>query len=224
MIALLRPALVLFITLSLICGIAYPLAVTGIAQTFFPHEANGSLIGKDGMPADPSTPPGSIAGSSLIGQDFASGSPQETAGYLWGRLSATGPVPYTSFNSDAATGSSGSNLAPTNPALTSNAQARIKALAEADAAVGLVRSSAPIPVDLVTASASGLDPHISIAAAEYQLPRIARARSMSEDALRTLIQRHTRGRTLGLLGEPTVNVLEVNLALDALPARVPRTP
>jgi K+-transporting ATPase ATPase C chain len=194
-----RPALVIFLTLAAITGVAYPLAVTGIAQAF-PNRATGSIITRDGK----------AVGSSLIGQDF-SNNPK----YFWGRPSATGPVPYTSFNADKATGSSGSNLGPTNPALFDNVKARIEALKAADVAAGLERrTDQKVPVDLVTASGSGLDPHISPAAAEYQLPRIAKARALSEDRVRELIKAHTSGRQLAVLGEPRVNVLELNLALD----------
>ncbi len=199
---LIRPALTLFILFTLLTGIAYPLAITGIAQLVFPSQANGSVIAKAGKPV----------GSSLIGQEFSD--PK----YFWGRPSATGPVPYTSFNADKLTGSSGSNLAPTNPTLVDNVKARIDALNAADQAVGYQRLSHPpsaIPIDLVTSSASGLDPHITPAAAEYQVPRIAKARHLSESAVRDLVRAHTTQPQLGFLGEPVVNVLELNLALDA---------
>lgn len=203
MLAQLRPAIVVFVALSAITGILYPLAVTGVAQTVFPAKANGSIIMKDGK----------AVGSSLLGQEFSG---EGAAKYFWGRLSATGPVPYTLFNADRLTGSSGSNLGPTNPALVDNAKARIEALNAADAAVGYARPAGqPVPVDLVTSSGSGLDPHISIAAAEYQLPRIAKARGLSEETVRLLVAKHTQGRTLGLLGEPVVNVLELNLNLGS---------
>jgi K+-transporting ATPase ATPase C chain len=209
MLAHLRPALVLFAILSIITGVAYPLAITGIAQVAFPDKANGSIItGKDGGGAKP-------IGSVRIGQDFSAGDPKDAAKWFWGRPSATGPVPYTALNLDKGAGSSGSNLAPTNPALIENVKARIDALAAADSSVGYARAAAqPIPVDLVTSSASGLDPHISPAAAEYQMPRVARARGMSEEAVRALVTKHTIGRTLGVLGEPVVNVLELNLDLN----------
>ncbi|MGE3108092.1 MAG: potassium-transporting ATPase subunit KdpC [Phycisphaerales bacterium] len=211
--SLLRPALVIFAALTLVTGVLYPLAVTGVAQAVFPRQANGSIIIKDGQ----------AVGSSLIGQDFSAAEPKVAARYFWGRLSATGPVPYTSFNASTGTGSSGSNLGPTNPTLVDNATARIEALRAADAAVGYVRpaprgdprTARGLPIDLVTSSASGLDPHISIAAAEYQLPRIAKARGLTEDAVRALVAQHTEGRALGVLGEPVVNVLELNLDLDA---------
>lgn len=202
----LRPALVLFVILSIITGVFYPLAITGISQLAFVHQANGSILtGKDGKPI----------GSSLIGQDFSAGDPKGAARWFWGRPSATSPVPYTALNLEKGTGSSGSNLAPTNPALIENVKARLESLAAADAAAGYARAGAQlIPVDLVTSSASGLDPHISPAAAEYQVPRIAKARGMSEEAVRALVTKHTIGRTLGVLGEPVVNVLQLNLELE----------
>jgi K+-transporting ATPase ATPase C chain len=195
----LRPALVLFVLLTLITGAIYPLLITGVAQALFSQQANGSLIVKDGQPI----------GSALIGQEFSRGE------YFWGRLSATSPVPYTAFNAEKLTGSSGSNLAPTNPALVANVESRIAALKAADAAVQYVRPADQlVPVDLVTASGSGLDPHISLAAADYQVPRVARARGVDESALRALVQEHVRPRQLGVIGEPVVNVLQLNLALD----------
>ena len=193
--ALLRPALAALLVLTLLTGVAYPLLVTGIAQVIFPAQANGSLI-TDGA--------GGVLGSRLIGQSFDQ--PQ----YFWGRPSATGPVPYN------AAASSGSNLGPLNPALVGpegSIQARIDALRAADAAAG-VANHAPIPVDLVTASASGLDPHISPTAAYYQAPRVAAARGMALTDVVALISRYTEARTFGLLGEPRVNVLLLNLALD----------
>jgi potassium-transporting ATPase KdpC subunit len=185
----LRPAVVSFLLLTLVTGLAYPLAVTGIAQAIFPHQANGSLIVKDGKPV----------GSELIGQSFSD--PK----YFWGRPSATGPMPYN------AAASSGSNQGPLNPALTDAVKGRIQALKEADPG-----NTAPVPVDLVTASASGLDPHISPAAAEYQVQRVARLRSLQPEDVRRLVAQHTEGRQFGILGEPRVNVLRLNLALDAL--------
>lgn len=185
-VAALRPALVMLLLMTLLTGVLYPLVMTAIAQVTLPALANGSLIMKDDR----------VIGSSLIGQQFDA--PQ----YFWGRLSATSP----SYNSAA---SSGSNLGPTSSVLIEMAQARIDALKLADP-----NNTQPIPVDLVTASASGLDPHISLAAAQYQVARVARARGLSELQVQQLVDRFTEGRTLGLLGEPRVNVLRLNLALD----------
>jgi potassium-transporting ATPase KdpC subunit len=196
MFAQFRPAVVLLALLTVITGAIYPLAVTGIAQVVFPSQANGSLVVQNGQ----------AVGSRLIGQSF------DAPHYFWGRLSATGTFPYNAYNADNLTASSGSNLGPLNPALIEAAQARIDALRAADP-----ENAAPIPVDLVTASASGLDPDISVAAALYQLPRVARERGLTEDQLRALVDEHTTGRQLGVLGEPRVNVLALNLALDALP-------
>ncbi len=189
MIRQLRPALVILALMTLLTGVMYPAAVTAIAQAVFPVQANGSLIMRNRQPV----------GSDLIGQPF------DDPGYFWGRLSATGPYPYN------AAASSGSNLGPTNPALIAAVKQRIDALHAADP-----DNTAPIPVDLVTASASGLDPHISPAAALYQVHRVAKARNLSEDQVRQLVLDQVEGRTLGILGEPHVNVLELNLALDAL--------
>ena len=204
----LRPALTLFAVLTLITGVAYPLFITGIAQVAFTVKAYGSIItGADGKPI----------GSTLIGQEFGTSDvalAPARAMWFWGRPSATGPVPYTALNLEKATGSSGSNLAPTNPALLDAIKARIAALDAADASVGLAQGDRVIPIDLVTSSASGLDPHISPAAAEYQVPRVAKVRGMSEDAVRTLVQQHTSARSLGILGERTVNVLTLNRALQ----------
>ncbi|CBW77025.1 Potassium-transporting ATPase C chain (EC 3.6.3.12) (plasmid) [Mycetohabitans rhizoxinica HKI 454] len=186
---LLRPVLVLFVALTVITGIVYPAAVTAIAQAIFPIQANGSLIEKDGK----------LIGSALIGQQF------DRNDYFWGRLSATTPNPYN------AQSSSGSNLGPTNPALAHEVKARLAALHEADPT-----NTAPVPVDLVTSSGSGLDPDISPAAAAYQAPRVARARGLSQARVDELIARHTTGRQFGLLGEPRVNVLKLNLALDQI--------
>jgi K+-transporting ATPase ATPase C chain len=180
---------------TLITGVIYPLFVTGIAQAFFPSQANGSLIVSNGK----------AVGSKLIGQSF------DDPNYFWGRLSDTGDYPYNAFNADTLTGSSGSNYGPMNPALLKAAQARIDALKAADPG-----NTAPIPVDLVTASGSGLDPNISVAAALYQVGQVAKARGMSEQAVRALVDQYTTGRQLGILGEPTVNVLELNLALDGI--------
>lgn len=193
MLSQLRPALVALGIFTILTGLVYPLVVTGLAQVIFPSQANGSLIVRNGQPV----------GSALIGQSF------DDPKYFWGRLSATSPAPYTAFNGDKLTGSSGSNYGPLNPALLEAVQARIKALQEADP-----DNKAPIPVDLVTASGSGLDPHMSPAAAAYQVGRVARARGLSQGAVRQLVAQHTEGRTLGLLGEPRVNVLALNLALD----------
>jgi potassium-transporting ATPase KdpC subunit len=184
-----RPALILLLIFTILAGLIYPLAVTGIAQLIFPRQANGSLIFNNGQ----------VAGSSLIGQPF------DDPKYFWGRLSATGPFPYN------AAASSGSNLGPTNPALLDEVNARIAALKAADPG-----NTQPIPVDLVTSSGSGLDPDISVAATLYQLPRVARMRGLSESAMRALVDKYTQGRQLGFLGEPRVNFLELNLALDAL--------
>jgi K+-transporting ATPase ATPase C chain len=183
----LRPALVALVALTLLTGLLYPLVVTGVAQVLFPRQANGSLIMSDGKPV----------GSSLIGQPF------DAPNYFWSRPSATSPFPYN------AAASSGSNLGPTNDALMKAVQARIDALKTADPDNPL-----PLPVDLVTASGSGLDPHISPAAAEYQIRRIARVRGLDETVVRRLVAQHTEGRQLGVLGEPRVNVLTLNLALD----------
>jgi K+-transporting ATPase ATPase C chain len=185
----LRAAVVLLGGLALLTGIFYPLAVTGIAQVVFPSAASGSLLVVDGR----------VHGSSLIGQPFSA------PGYFWSRPSATSPMPYN------AAASTGSNLGPTNPALADAVQARIAALRAADP--GLTE---PIPVDLVTASASGLDPDISGAAALVQVPRVARVRGLREELLRQLVHTHIEGRALGFLGEPRVNVLALNVALDRL--------
>jgi len=182
-----RPALVMLVIMTAITGAIYPAVVTGIAQAIFPSQANGSLI-KQGDKA---------AGSALIGQPFSD--PK----HFWSRPSATSPYPYN------ASSSSGSNQGPLNPALADAVKDRIKALRDADPG-----NNAPVPVDLVTASASGLDPHISPAAAEYQVNRVAKARGMDAAKVRELVAQHTEGRQLGFLGEPGVNVLKLNLALD----------
>lgn len=184
---LIRPALTLFVLLSLVTGIAYPLVVTGVAQTVFPEAANGSLIVQNGKPV----------GSALIGQAFTD------PGHFWSRPSATAPMPYNAANS------AGSNLAPTAPALVDAAKARIEALRQADPG-----NTSSVPVDLVTTSGSGLDPHISRAAADYQVARVARVRGLPEARVQALVQAHTEGRWLGVVGEPRVNVLKLNLALD----------
>lgn len=183
----LRPALVLFAALTLICCALYPYAITGIGQLAFAHQAGGSLITRDGQPV----------GSVLIGQAFS------TPKYFWGRPSATSPMP------NNATSSGGSNLGPTNPAQIDAVKVRVDALRTADPG-----NTAPIPVDLVTASASGLDPEISVAAAYYQAERIARERKMTADQVRNLIDQSKEQQYLGFFGEPRVNVLALNLALD----------
>ena len=183
-----RPAIILLILFTVVTGLIYPAVVTGIAQLAMPGKANGSLIESGGK----------AVGSALIGQPFSD--PK----YFWSRPSATSPYPYN------ASASSGSNLGPTNPALIDAVTARIKALHDADPG-----NAAPVPVDLVTASASGLDPDISPAAAEYQVARVAKARGIDPAKLRELVEQATDGRQFGFLGEPVVNVLRLNLALDA---------
>jgi len=185
---LVRPAITLFVLLSLVTGVAYPLAVTGIAKMLFPSAASGSLVEKDGKPV----------GSILIGQNFTG--PQ----YFWGRPSATGPYP------NNAVASGGSNQGPLNPALVDAVKARIVALKQADPS-----NTKPVPIDLVTASASGLDPHISPAAAQYQAARIAKSRSLSLQQVQALIVAHIENRQWMVFGERRVNVLMLNLALDA---------
>jgi K+-transporting ATPase ATPase C chain len=184
-----RPAIVSIAIFTLLTGIFYPLVITGIAQLIFPHKANGSLIVQNSQ----------VMGSELIGQPF------DDPRYFWGRLSATAPFSYN------AAASTGSNLGPMNQALTDQVSARIAALKAADP-----DNDTPIPVDLVTASGSGLDPDISIAAAQYQVRRVATARGLSEEVVRSLIESNTQKRQFGLLGEPRVNVLELNLALDEI--------
>lgn len=176
-----------YLLLTVVAGLIYPLAVTGVAQVVFPVQANGSLIVKDGKPI----------GSALIGQPF------DDPKYFWGRLSATSPYPYN------AAFSSGSNLGPTNAALLDEVKARVDALRAADP-----QNTQPIPVDLVTSSGSGLDPDISVAAALYQAPRVARVRGLAESQVRVLVLQFSEDRQLGIFGEPRVNVLELNLALD----------
>jgi potassium-transporting ATPase KdpC subunit len=185
---LIRPAVTLLLLMTALLGVVYPLVVTGIAKVAFPDQAAGSLIMKDGK----------AVGSTLIGQSFSD--PK----YFWSRPSATGNVPYNG------TASAGSNMGPLNPALTDAVKGRVEALRAADPG-----NSAPVPVDLVTASGSGLDPEISVAAAQYQLARVAKARGLTNEAVQKLIDTHTEGRRLGFLGEPRVNVLELNLALDS---------
>lgn len=188
MLQLLRPALFLLVILTIITGLVYPFVITGIAQAAFPAQAAGSLITREGKPI----------GSTLVGQNFTE--PK----YFWGRPSATSSYPYN------AAASGGSNLGPLNPALADAVKARVAALKAADPGNGK-----PVPADLVTASGSGLDPHISPAAAEYQVARVARLRNLKPDAVRRLVAEHTDGRQFGIFGEPRVNVLELNLALDA---------
>ena len=185
----LKIALLLFGFLTILTGLLYPTLITAIAQVIFPNQANGSLITQNGQ----------VVGSSLIGQQF------DDPKYFWGRISATGDHPYN------AAISGGSNLGPTNPALLKQVSDRIAALQAADPG-----NTQPIPVDLVTASGSGLDPDISIAAARYQAARVARLRNLSADKVNALIDQYTTGRTLGFMGEPRVNVLNLNLALDGL--------
>ena len=191
----LRPAFFMLLILTLVTGVIYPLVVTGIAQVVFPSQSNGSLIMAGGK----------AVGSELIGQQF------DDPKYFWGRISATGTFAYNAFNAENLTASSGSNYGPINPALMDMVQARIDALKAADP-----ENNAPIPVDLVTASGSGLDPHISIAAALYQVHRVAQARGLGDAEVKTLMDKYTEGRQFGFLGEPRVNVLKLNLALDGL--------
>jgi potassium-transporting ATPase KdpC subunit len=181
------PALRMLVIMTALTGVLYPLIVTGIAKVTFPHAANGSLIVADGK----------TLGSELIGQPF------DNPKYFWSRPSATSPQPYNGM------ASSGSNLGPRNPALADAVKDRIKALRDADPG-----NAAAVPVDLITASGSGLDPHISAAAADYQVARVAKERGLSPDDVRRLVAGNTEGRTLGVLGEPRVNVLELNIALD----------
>ena len=186
MTSILRPALTLFVVLSFITGLAYPFAVTGLGQALFSHQANGSLV----VVGD------RVVGSELIGQNF------EQTGHFWGRPSATAPQPYN------AAASSGSNLGPSNPALVEAVKARVQTLRAADPS-----NNVAVPVDLVTASGSGLDPHISRAAADYQVGRVARARGLPPEQVQMLVAQHTQAVLFGFLGEPRVNVLKLNLAL-----------
>ena len=187
MISTFRPALVLFGALTLATGVLYPLAVTGVGQAVFPHQAAGSIIEVDGK----------AIGAALIGQQFTS--PK----YFWGRPSATSPMPFN------ANGSSASNLGPLNPAFIDAVKGRVDALKAADPA-----NTAPIPVDLVTASGSGLDPEVSLAAVKYQLPRVAAQRHMTPEQVQKLVDGHSSKQVFGIFGEPRVNVLALNLALD----------
>lgn len=189
---LMRPAITLFVVLSVVTGLAYPLLTTGVAQVAFPDAANGSLIMREGQPV----------GSRLIGQAFSD--PK----HFWSRPSATTPMAYNAANS------MGTQAGPLNPALVDAVKGRVEALRAADPG-----NTAPVPVDLVTTSASGFDPHISRAAADYQLARVARLRGLPEAQVRALVDQHTEGALLGFIGEPRVNVLMLNLALDALPAK-----
>ena len=182
-----RPALLSFLVLTIITGVIYPVFITEIAQLLFPNQANGSLIYRNGK----------VIGSALVGQTF------DDPGYLWGRISATSPQ-YNASNS------SGSNIGPSNPALIDEISGRIKALKAADP-----NNANPVPVDLVTSSASGLDPHISLAGAYYQIPRIAKERGISVNIVKSIVDRNTTGRLFGLIGEPVVNVLKVNIDLDS---------
>jgi len=188
----LRPALGLFVVLTLVTGLVYPVAIWGVAQVAFPHAANGSVIERRGV----------VVGSELIGQPFAA------PGHFWSRPSATTPMPY------AGDASSGSNQGPLNPALVDAARGRVAALRAADPG-----NMAPVPVDLATASASGLDPHISVAAARYQVGRVARATGLSRERVQALVDRHTELPLFGFLGEARVNVLMLNLDLDDARAR-----
>jgi K+-transporting ATPase ATPase C chain len=191
MFAQLRTATLLLLAITVLTGVIYPLVVTGVAQLLFPKQSNGSLFRENDQ----------VLGSELIGQAFAS--PR----YFWSRLSATSPVPYN------ATSSGGSNFGPLNPELKKAVDARVKELS------GMEPLNKPVPVDLVTASGSGLDPHISPAAAEFQVSRITKARNLSEEVVRELVVQHTEGRQFGVLGEPRVRVLRLNLALDQVPQK-----
>ncbi|MDN8011858.1 potassium-transporting ATPase subunit KdpC [Burkholderia multivorans] len=189
--SLIRPLVVIFVVLTAVTGLAYPAVLTAFGQAVFPWQANGSLIERNGQ----------VVGSALIGQSF------DAPKYFWGRLSATSPMPYN------ATGSGGSNLGPLNPSLAEQVKARIAALRDAGTDL-----SKPVPVDLVTASASGLDPEITPAAAAYQIQRVANARHLARETVAQLVAANTTGRQFGVLGEPRVNVLKLNLALDAAQA------
>ena len=189
---LLRPAISLFVLLTVVTGLLYPAVVTAISGLVFPDQASGSLVRRDGQ----------VVGSTLIGQSFSD--PK----HFWSRPSATSPMPNNAANSG------GSNQGPLNPALVDAVKGRVEALRKADPG-----NTAPVPVDLVTASASGLDPHLSVAAAEYQVARVARARGLAPEAVRAAVARHTEGRQLGFLGEPRVNVLALNLELDGVAPR-----
>jgi K+-transporting ATPase ATPase C chain len=200
MVSQIRAALVVLAALTLVTGVAYPLLVTGIAQAAFSHQANGSLITRDGK----------TVGSRLIGQSF------DDPKYFWGRLSATTDANGKAFPYNGGS-SVGSNLGPTNPALIDEVKGRIDALKAVDPG-----NQAPIPVDLVTSSGSGLDPDISPAAAQYQVHRVAKARKLDDARVQALVRAHTEDRQLGILGEPRVNVLELNLALDSFASSAAR--
>jgi K+-transporting ATPase ATPase C chain len=187
--AMIRPACTLFLVLTVVTGVIYPLAVTSLGQLLFPQQANGSIVNVNGK----------SVGSALIGQQFSS------PGHFWGRPSATGPYPYN------AAASSGSNLGPLNPALSDAAKARVEALKAADPG-----NEQPVPIDLVTASGSGLDPEISLAAAHYQATRVAKARNLTVEQVKAVIEQHADRPWLGVFGEPRVNVLALNLALDRM--------
>jgi K+-transporting ATPase ATPase C chain len=200
MLSQIRPAIVLIVLMTVLTGLAYPLAITGLAQVLFPHQAAGSLIKKGDT----------VIGSELIGQNFADekyfhGRPSATTDTDPNDATKTVPAPYNAGNSG------GSNAGPTSKALIERVQGDVETLKK--------ENSAPIPVDLVTTSASGLDPHITPAAAEFQVPRVAKARNIPAEQLRTLVAQNTEGRFLGIIGEPRVNVLQLNLALDALPGK-----
>jgi K+-transporting ATPase ATPase C chain len=186
---IIRQSVLVYLVLTVLTGVAYPLLVTGVAQVAFPHAANGSLVEHDGK----------VVGSELIGQQF------DNAKYFASRPSATGPTPYN------AAASTGSNLGPTNPTQLDAVKGRVESAKQANE-----NATAAVPIDLVTASGSGLDPHVSPAAAEFQVARVAKARGIDVEKVRDLVRTHTAGRTLGFLGEPRVNVLELNLALDEL--------
>jgi K+-transporting ATPase ATPase C chain len=184
-----RSAILMFVILSLLTGIFYPAFITGAVYIFFPHQATGSMLYQNNK----------LLGSALIGQEFTD--PK----YFWGRISETSPVAYNSSSS------SGSNLGPSNPALIEKVKTRIRALKEFGP-----DNTNPVPIDLVTSSASGLDPHVSIAGAYYQIPRVARMRGLTEDTVKAIVNKYTNSRIFGLIGEPVVNVLELNLELDSI--------
>lgn len=189
----LKPAILMLLVMTVLTGLVYPLLTTRVAQLVFPYQANGSLIEKDGK----------LVGSALIGQQFTDSK------YFWGRLSGTGTYPYN------ASASGGTNLGPLNPALADNVKARIEALGKADQEAGVKQTKA-VPIDLVTASGSGLDPHVSVAAAEYQLARVAKMRGIPEASVRELVAANTQAKWLGLFGDAHVNVLKLNLAVDTV--------